>query len=65
MRITFRVEEQLLRRARLRAKAMGNTLNDLFRDHLTKLATGEIEPYPPRPTLPSPNDKADSTPEGR
>jgi antitoxin component of RelBE/YafQ-DinJ toxin-antitoxin module len=65
MRITFRVDEQLLRRARLRAKAMETTLNDLLRDHLTKLASGEIEPYPPRPRLTFPDETTGSNPERR
>ena len=65
MRITFRVDESLLRRARLYAQATGTTLNDLVRDHLTKLASGEIEPYPLRPIYASSDDSAGSSPDHR
>ena len=65
MRITFRVDEQLLRRARLSAKAMGTTLNDLLRDHLTKLASGEVEPYLLRQIYTSSDDTAGSNSEHR
>jgi predicted HicB family RNase H-like nuclease len=46
MRITFRLDEDLLRRARLWAGLRGTTLNQYLREYLEKIATGEIEPEP-------------------
>jgi antitoxin component of RelBE/YafQ-DinJ toxin-antitoxin module len=54
MRITFRIDDELLRRARIYAEAKGTTVNDIVRKYITKIAAGEIKPYPPRPmSLPS------------
>ena len=41
MNITLSVDEQLVRRARRRADALGKSLNQLIRDYLQKLAGGD------------------------
>ena len=41
MNITLSVDEQLVRRARRRADALGKSLNQLIRDYLRKLAGGD------------------------
>ena len=40
MRITFRIEDELLRRARAKAKSEGRHLNDIIREFLTWVAEG-------------------------
>jgi hypothetical protein len=49
MRITFSADEQLIRRAGERAKAMGTTLNQLLREFIERLAACDPNPH----TLPS------------
>ena len=41
MNITLSIDEQLVARARKRAKALGKSLNQLIRDYLQKLAGGD------------------------
>jgi hypothetical protein len=45
MRITFSADEQLIRRARERAKSMGTTLNQLLREFIERLADGDPNPH--------------------
>ena len=49
MRMTFRIDDDLLRRARIYASANGTTVNEILLKHLTEIADGEREPHPPRP----------------
>ena len=39
--ITLSIEDQLVNRARKKAKAMGKSLNQLIRDHLQSIVGGE------------------------
>ena len=39
--ITLSIEDQLVNRARKKAKAMGKSLNQLIRDHLQSIVSGE------------------------
>jgi hypothetical protein len=48
MRMTFRIDDELLRRTRLYASAKGTTVNQILLKHLTEIANGEREPYPAR-----------------
>ena len=41
MNITLSIDEQLAARARKRAEVLGNSLNQLVRDYLQKLAGGD------------------------
>jgi hypothetical protein len=45
MRITFSADEQLIRRAREHAKAMGTALNQLLREFIERLAEGHPNPH--------------------
>jgi hypothetical protein len=45
MRITFSADEQLIRRARERAKAMGTTLDQLLREFIERLVEGHPNPH--------------------
>jgi len=49
MRITFRFDDDLLRRARLYENANGTTVQEILLKHITEIANGEREPYPARP----------------
>jgi antitoxin component of RelBE/YafQ-DinJ toxin-antitoxin module len=49
MRITFSADEELIRRAREHAKALGTTLNQLIREFLERIAAGDPNPH----TLPA------------
>jgi NRPS condensation-like uncharacterized protein len=44
MRITFRTDNDLLRRARIYASANGTTVNEILLKHVTEIAHGEREP---------------------
>ena len=41
MNITLSVDEQVIARARRKAKVLGKSLNELIRDYLQKLAGGD------------------------
>ncbi len=41
MNLTLSIDEQLVKRARQRADALGKSLNQLIRDYLQKLAGGD------------------------
>jgi antitoxin component of RelBE/YafQ-DinJ toxin-antitoxin module len=49
MRITFRVDEGELRRARKKARALGTTVNQILREFLKRIAAGDPNPQ----TLPA------------
>jgi Family of unknown function (DUF6364) len=40
MNVTLSIDEQIVARARKKAKALGKSLNELIRDYLQKLAGG-------------------------
>ena len=40
MRVTFRIDDQLLKRARAKAEAQGRHLNDIVREFLLWIANG-------------------------
>jgi hypothetical protein len=40
MRVTFRIEDQLLKRARIKAEEQGRSLNDIVREFLLWIANG-------------------------
>ena len=41
MNVTLSIDEQVVARARKKAKALGKSLNELIRDYLQKLAGGD------------------------
>jgi hypothetical protein len=41
MNVTLSIDEQVVARARKKAKALGKSLNELVRDYLQKLAGGD------------------------
>lgn len=41
MNVTLSIDEQVIARARKKAKVMGKSLNELVRDYLQKLAGGD------------------------
>ena len=41
MNVTLSIDEQVVARARKKAKVLGKSLNELIRDYLQKLAGGE------------------------
>lgn len=43
MRVTFSADEQVMRRARNRAIALGSTLNQLLREHVEALANEDAQ----------------------
>lgn len=45
MRITFSADEELIHRARERAKALGTTLNQLLREFIERIAAGDPNPH--------------------